>query len=933
MRKGPLIVFVAVLVIAALPVIGYLTKPREVIASTPAAYTGAQMPVPLQSGWKACVDQILFADNGRVARFGAIAGDGGAPPLEITVTGDGKSGYRTSAKVAGGWTATRAIDVPLKPPPTDTMGTFCVRNAGSQTVALVGNENGRAAARPTLKVNDQVFAGELPLRILESGQHSIVSRLGEVTTHASTLKPFGAWWLWVLAIALVTFVPVALWRAIGSALVADDAQLGAARSGPEYAWDSERWRTRFAAIPGWAWLIAIGTVVTLWLAHWSLGTHVFQNDENQYVFLARWVQDGFPGRLFDFALFGRGLQRLEVWLLAIPTALFDSPTSLNAGRVLNTIAYVSTAIPVYLIGRAQGLSKPWALLPATVAILVPWAVVTTGFLTENVAYPACMWALWSIVEAAAKPSPLRDVRALALLVVAAAARSGLILLLPVLPVVLAATGLRTGTGPLSARVKQVLRDHIVVWAVIVFGLLLLVSGVGGLKTRLAGGYQTQLGFDLVEELEKFGGYLSRVVIGTGFFPAVIGLPWVAVQIVRSRDPRRFAFALLVPVASLALLYSLNTAGPDERYVIYFAPLVLLPATLALARREVSALGVAIASVLLALLVLRVSWNPDQGPFGFFVSPVEMFYTNAIGLNVRSVIGDHGIAPLTLVGLSLLVAGLALAAAIRWAPTRIAGAPVAVLVAIVAFSVPLQAQYALGKYVDGAGSRSGPSTRERAFVDTNVPAGATVGEFFEGAGNAPGFGPLWQEVQFYNQRIDRVYALGPPGNAVLPNIKMVGEVGFDERTGKITSNVPLPDYLVIPTPVGTARVRGDIVAAPPYIAIALIKVAKPATMAWSAKGIDANGAFTEGDGATVRFYGTGLRPGAQCAAISLIGPTTGPATWNVKVKGSKPVTGSVSADQTRGFFVGLPRLAERGAIDVRISGAGIRVAGIGVGPRC
>jgi hypothetical protein len=938
MRRAPLIAFVAVLALTAIAAGRFLTAPHEVIASTPSAYTGGTVPLDLASGSELCSDQILFASNAGIARFGATSsGAAPAPALDVRAAGETagryRSDYHAEAQVPGGWSGTRQIDVPLTPPRTDTMGTLCVRNPGPAAVTLIGTAQGRAAARPTVTIDGTPSEFEFSLRIMEPGRHTIVSRLGEVTSHASTLKPFGAWWMWVLSLCLLTLAPFAVWRVVAFALDADDAALGADRPGPAYAWDGERVRERFAAVPGWVWLTLAGAVAVVWLSYWSLSTHVFQNDEYQYMFLSRWLQDDVPARLFDVTLYGRGLQRLEVWLLAIPAALWDAPTSLQVARILNTLAYVSTAIPVYKLARSQRLSSRWAALPAALAIFVPWGVVTTGFLTENLAYPACLWALWAIAEAASEPSPWRDLRALALLLVAATARSGLLLLVPVLPVVLAGTGLRCNTGPLSGRVKQVLRDHIVVWAVVALGALVLVSGIGGLKQKVAGGYQTQLGFNVVDELEKFGRYLARVVIGTGFFPAAIGLPWVATELVRSRDRRRFAFVLLIPVTTLALLYSLNTAGPDERYVLYLAPLVLLPATLALARREISPVGLAIASVLLALLVLRVPWNGEQGPFGYFVSPVEMFYSRAIGLKLGNALGEHGIAPLTLVGLGLAAGGIAIAAVLRWRPRWLVGAPAIVLVAVVAVSVPAQARYALTRYVDTAGSRSGPSLRDRAFVDTTVPAGASVGEFFEGAGQTPGFYPIWKEVAFYNQRLSSVYSLGPPGNEVLPYMRLVSDVSFDARTGRISSSEPLPDYLVIPTPVGAARVRGEILKAPPHIAVALIKVARPATMAWSATGIDATGAMVEGDAATVRFYGTGLPADPQCAAFSLIGPPDRPEVWNLDVAGSRPVTGSVMAGQTRNVTVGLPRLAERGSIDVRVSGKGVRVAGVGVGAHC
>ena len=190
---------------------------------------------------------------------------------------------------------------------------------------------------------------------MERGRHSLLSRARRDRRRTrSTLKPFGAWWFWVLALALVT-------RRRRSAVLAARcaprstttprsacAAARARRGRPPRAARAARRASRAGRS-----LAAVGALVAAaGSRYWSLDTHVFQNDEDQYVYLSRWLQTDFPASLFDFAAYGRGLQRLEVWLLAIPSALFDSPWSLRGGRVLNTIAFVSTAIPVYLLGRA-----------------------------------------------------------------------------------------------------------------------------------------------------------------------------------------------------------------------------------------------------------------------------------------------------------------------------------------------------------------------------------------------------------------------------------------------------------------------------------------------------------------------------------------------------------------------------------------------------
>jgi hypothetical protein len=930
MPRRPLVAFVLVLLVAAVPAASYLTKKREVIASTPSAYTGLTIPLPLPGKGEACVDEIVYDQDSAVARFGATAAPGQtAPALEVIARGNTsgpyRNDYRAQARVPGGWQGTRTLDVPLTPAPGSGYGTLCIRNLEDKPVDLVGSADGRAFSRPSVKVNGQPTPTELQLRFMERGEHRYISRLGEITTHASTLKPLGAWWFWVLALALLTVVPLGALAAMRAAF-ADDAALLARPAEP---WPSERLRERLARIPGWAIVAAAGAVAFVWFVYWGWNTHVFQSDENQYVSLSRWLWTDFPASLVNFDVYGRGLQRLEVWLLAIPAGLLDSPWSLAGGRVLNTIAFVSTAIPVYRLGRELQLRPHWAALPAVISIVVPWAVVTTGFLTENVAYPASMWAIWAIWRASVEPGWHRDLLALVLLVVAGAARSGMLLLVPVLPIVAAGTTWRCGLP---------WRRHWLLGLTVGAGVLVLLAdglglpGADGVGQRLAGGYTTKLDFELSDQIKHFGDYISKVVLGTGFFPAAIGMPWVAVQLFKSREPGRFAFALLVLVTGAALLYSLNTAGPDERYVLYFAPLVLLPATLALAFRELTPLGVTLGSIVMAGIVASMGWTPEKGQFGFFVEPVEMFYSRVIGLKLASHLpGDEGVW-VVLAAVALGVLGLALAAVLRWRPRRLNTGTAFVLGTVVVATVLIQTQYTFDKYVNGAGSRSAPSIRQRAFVDRTVPKGATVGQFDEGAGKTAEYLPLWQELQFYNQRVDTIFSLGRGEVVVPPGDGFADEVSFDPATGRLRSpKHALPDYLVIPGVVGEARIRGEVVANPGYLAVALVKVAQPPTLSWSARGFGSYGAMGP-EGARVRFYGTGLPAGsAQCAAITYVSPGP-PAQWRMTIDGDPVSAGTVQPGAPHEAKVPLRKLTEKGYIDARITGTA-SVAGITVIPGC
>ena len=168
-------------------------------------------------------------------------------------------------------------------------------------------------------------------------------------------------------------------------------------------------------------------------------------------------------------------------------------------------------------------------------------------------------------------------------------------------------------------------------ALVLLGGRLRPPGADDVTTRLAGGYGTPFGFTVKLLLVKIGQFFSRAVIGTGFFAAVVALPWLVGAARAPGDRVRFAFALTVVGGRRDRPLHASTARRfDERYIVYLAPLILLPATLALARaRDLAARDRRSRRVLLALLVLRVPWNADQGAFGFFVSPVEMFYGRGV----------------------------------------------------------------------------------------------------------------------------------------------------------------------------------------------------------------------------------------------------------------------------------------------------------------
>src|SRR5947199_6279253 len=73
------------------------------------------------------------------------------------------------------------------------------------------------------------------------------------------------------------------------------------------------------------------------------------------------------------------------------------PHSLHEAHLLNAFLISSACIPAYLlVRRATGLSLP-AWFAAVAAVVVPWLVLSPFLLTEIVAYPAFLSAMYAML--------------------------------------------------------------------------------------------------------------------------------------------------------------------------------------------------------------------------------------------------------------------------------------------------------------------------------------------------------------------------------------------------------------------------------------------------------------------------------------------------------------------------------------------------------
>jgi hypothetical protein len=621
--------------------------------------------------------------------------------------------------------------------------------------------------------------------------------------------------------------------------------------------------------------------VTLWLWRWASLNHAWGQDEEQYRHFARQVARSFS-LLWDMdPTYGRGVQRLHLALMALPMMFFANPTAFVLAHLLFVAVYASAAIPAWLIARGCGLGPYQALVPAALAVLTPWAVVTTSFLAEPVGYGVFGWACWGIWRAATRPSIGADVLAVVLLALALLSRTGFLLFLPVLPAVgvLQAWRYDTGTDPLGQRLRrlplaalrrQPLSVGIGVLGVLVFLLAWLQVLPGGPK-RFTGRYNTALP-PLWLMASKWRSFLSRIDAGTGFILFTAAIPWLFARVARPRDPAVHAFAWTALGAIAAVLLSLVGGPADERYVMFVAFPVVLAGCLALMRRELGPVMVLIGGAAAFALFFTPGWKlNDTSDFGYFGFPVDTFMWRVVLTKLHN--AASSVDPRTSGGL-LLAAGLLGLALIAWRRRR--WLPYA-LVPAALFQLAATG-YALNKHVNTVGAHHGPGNHAHAWVDTHVPRDEDVGMLAVSRGLTGDYNVVYREIQYWNTTIHDVVKINSP-ITLFPSADVpyefgtrAIEAGLDVNTGKVTWDGPwpFPRYLVIPQPPLSVVLDWHDVAQASYVPAKLVHVDGPLQARTTLAGVTPSGFTDPSTPAEIKAYAA-ARPRTQCVFADLLAP--------------------------------------------------------------
>jgi len=294
-------------------------------------------------------------------------------------------------------------------------------------------------------------------------------------------------------------------------------------------------------------------------------------------------------------------------------------------------AYImsSACIPAFLLTRRVTRERWAPYLVAALTIFMPWIVMSLAMMTEIAAYPTAAWALFALVVALAVPSLRHDVLAALAVALAFFARGELLGLVIVFPLALAAYELGRAPGPgVGARVggaaRAIVRGHPVLVAVYgAVGVVALTLYVQGRLASVLGIYSTYQGSAHLD----YGGlprsipeHLATFSLAFGVVPFVVSLAWIGANVVRPPTSRaRHAFACVGACTAVVLFLQATNfdlvvnAYIHDRFLIYFVPVVLVGAVLAVTDERVPRWSLVPALLLVVVgfaagAIPRVTWG-------------------------------------------------------------------------------------------------------------------------------------------------------------------------------------------------------------------------------------------------------------------------------------------------------------------------------------
>jgi hypothetical protein len=625
----------------------------------------------------------------------------------------------------------------------------------------------------------------------------------------------------------------------------------------------------------------------VFVIRYGLAAHDLQPDEFDTVGGGRKFDGAFFQTLFAISPLGRGPERLPALVFALPSAVFkDTATVFRAAHVLFGLLYLSAAVPVYALARGLGLQRSQAILPAAAAILTPWMLYGGTLLNTTLAYPTAMALAWATWNAAIRPGWRGDALVLLFGLIGAMAREGHAMFLGASALALLLTLWRDRTAGESLRdglrayPRRLLRAHPLLCGAA--GALLILVVIYGKNRLLGSAYQptaSKQPVTLSGTLDATWTAAAELTMGTGYLPMIIGLPWLARELVRPRSRETGAFAatavaMFVAFIAMVVYFTATTSGigDNERYLAVLAGLPPLAAALALFRREASPLGVVLAGTLLARAIVTQGLYPTTGAYDYFLAPARLFFTVVMQGRVSShlPVNDNHIAT------TLLLAIVAAASVIAFlcSRPRALGRVGLGVCATLALGVPAALGAASGVYIgnkfETLDTLPTLTFEEQAFVDT--ASGQRPVAFWDYApGGDPRIPYESNQAAFFNRSVKATLHLSgmPDTSAVGTNIV----ASVDPRTGLLHASAPLPSYLLAPERFTRVGFAATVVAGPSAVfgpvPFVLERLGSRPSVAFVVTGTeDAGWIIPPGHGASIRLFPT---PQPMCWQTAVVAP--------------------------------------------------------------
>jgi hypothetical protein len=378
------------------------------------------------------------------------------------------------------------------------------------------------------------------------------------------------------------------------------------------------------------------------------GPFVFM-DELGYERMAQSFAHG--GQLGLFGKGGLAYSPLYPLVLSPIYALTDSAhVAYTWVKVANAVLISLAIFPVYGIARSV-LSRPRAVGVAALSAAAPLMFYSSLVLSENLAYPLTLLAIWAMLRAVREPRPRNDALLLAAIALAAASRLQEVALLPAAITAVLLVALVRRRRPQGHRL---LFGSVGALAAVVLARTVANGGSLPLAGRYANvgharanplrvvaiAVQNLAGFDFALGVIPFAGALlaAYALARSGFPRRALAFGCVAASV---------AFWFLLEVAFDAAAFDRRTAPGHaaqltanlptihERYLIYVVPLFLI-ALVAVLRARVPARAQLAAAATAALLPLAI-------PFGRVVNTTLV--ADSFGLQMFGRVVNGAVAPI------------------------------------------------------------------------------------------------------------------------------------------------------------------------------------------------------------------------------------------------------------------------------------------------